>query len=194
MLACLLSGVSLSRVSPGPHPVFPRKPLIIFVVLAVTPAVVAISWYLLHERYYHQLLRQRLTPEAMRVLKSAPSVTATHLTSEDITTATRRFAGLTVVQQSPILDDYFVMRLRKALLAPGNTNDDRPPCSGPPQLAFQLADDASSITILLNLVCRNLQSIATDSAGRTVAQGHAALSQNGVDQLRFLEAEAFQPR
>jgi hypothetical protein len=185
---------TLQPVSPGPHPEFPRKPLIIFVVLAVLPAVIAISWYLLHERHYHQLLKQRLTAEAMRVLRSAPSVTAFHLTSDDITTATRRVAGLNVVQQSPILDDYFVMRLRKALLAPGNTDDDRPPCSGPPQLAFQLADNKSTVTILLNLLCRTLHTVATDGHGRTLEQGHATLSQLGAQQLSFLEAEAFQPR
>lgn len=160
----------------------------------MTPAVLAITWYLLHEHHYHQLLKERLTPDALRVLRSAPSVTAFHLTAEDLTTATLHISGLSVLQQSPPQDEYFVMRLRKAMFSPGNINDDRTPCSGPPQLAFQLADNSSTVTILLNLVCQTIHSTATDQAGRTISQGHAAISHNGVDQLRFLEAEAFQPR
>jgi hypothetical protein len=102
--------------------------------------------------------------------------------------------GYHIDQKSPEQDAYFVMRLRKAMLANGNTSDDRSPCSGSPQLAFNLCDDRTTVTLLLNSVCRNLAAVQTDATGKVLAEGRATLSALGIQQISFLEAEAFQPR
>jgi hypothetical protein len=164
------------------------------IIAALTPAVLVITWYTLHQRKNTARLQRELTPGTLRLLKSANSVTAYHLASPDeITTPAMRLAGQVVLQKSPIQDDYFLMRLRKALFAPGNLIDARSPCNGAPLLAFQFADQTSTATVLLNFVCRNVHTIETGPGNQTL-HASATLSQIGEDQLRFLEAEAFQSR
>jgi hypothetical protein len=172
-----------------------RKLIVLSIVAALTPAVLVLTWYSLRQRSNQERLQRQLTPGAMRLLKSAETLGAYHLgRPEEVTTATARLAGQAVVQQSPALDGYFLMRLRKALLAPGNLIDARSPCSGPPQLAFEFADASSTATILLNFVCQNVRAVEVGPGNKVLSQGSATLSPLGIDQLRFLEAEAFQPR